>query len=218
MLISHPEDVWALPEAIQGRVQVPGWKWKASHHSMHILCSCQTDLQGPLTILGHAAVGCHQRAWCVTFHSLCISSDLAIEGSAEPQVSPAEMLFRLETLEYHMQVALCILNNISRQGGTDPSTIPGMDKLLPPVRRSLSPSVHSASASPPQMGMSSLNISDSRSNASSLSDQPGMYILHISHFDLSQFSIAQGSQPSSSTKRRTSKRSKGANSGNSGAS
>jgi hypothetical protein len=132
-------------------------------------------------------------------------------------VTNAELAFRMELLEHNMEKVLLYLEAMSEKQGIVPSSIPGMDKP-PPVRHSLSPSLHSASASSPQLGMSSLNISDSRSNASSISD-PGKQKLHnyIIIYSFSQLLLARGSR-SDSAKGSASKRGKGADAGTSRAS
>lgn len=108
-----------------------------------------------------------------------ISSDLSTDASAD-QMSPAELTYNMRLLNHSMEKVLLYLDAMSAKQGIDASAIPGMDKP-PPTRRSLSPSINSATTSSPQVGMSSLTLSDSRSNASSVSEKPGAQTSHISY-------------------------------------
>jgi hypothetical protein len=107
-----------------------------------------------------------------------------MEDSSEPPIDSNELAHRLKVVEYKLEKALLILCAMGEKQGIEISAIPGMDRP-PPTRRSLSPSMHSpsqsASPSPssPQVGgMSSLNISDTQSNASVPS---GMCILCMAY-------------------------------------
>ena len=102
------------------------------------------------------------------------------DTSAGPSAGGGELLHRMDMVEYKLDRLFLILNALCEEKNINTAAIPGMDKP-PPVRRSLSPSVQSTAASSPQLGMASLNISDSRSNASSASDRPGTSLCVLSH-------------------------------------
>jgi hypothetical protein len=70
-----------------------------------------------------------------------------------------------------MHDSLLVLHAIAKDRGINPTTIPGMGQ--PPIRRSTSPSIQSASS--PGVSMENLTLSESRSrisSSSSLSDVP----------------------------------------------
>jgi hypothetical protein len=115
----------------------------------------------------------------IHFASFFFLSQISVAVSAET-LAPSQSLYsRVDTLEHKVDMVLALLNSLCVRQGIDTSTIPGYSNL-PPLRRSVSPSITaqstSASASP-QVPLSALTISDSRSNSSSTSDLPGEYLM-----------------------------------------
>jgi hypothetical protein len=127
------------------------------------------------------------RSWII---SLFVYSSLPASGQTDPPLGFRALADRIDVveenqrvLEYNQMKTLLLLNALCDRQGIDTSIIPGINDP-PPIRRSLSPispSIQSASSA--VLGMSSLALSDARSDTSNrssvASDKSGEYSNHI---------------------------------------
>jgi hypothetical protein len=178
LLICHSGPVWPLQEGFSGDVQAPGQQ--PSDHSMPALCSLEEDLHSSCFMgpAHHRSDECEHGQYVIHFASFFFLSQISVAASAETPATSQSLYSRVDTLEQKVDMVLRLLNSLCSRQGIDTSTIPGYSNL-PPLHRSVSPSITAQSASPsasPQVPMSALTISDSRSNSSSMSDLPGEYL------------------------------------------
>jgi hypothetical protein len=105
----------------------------------------------------------------VSPHSLLLASGYPMGFRALSErvdAVEANLQHRSDIHEYNQRKLLLLLTALCEEKGIDPSTVPGFNDP-PPQRRSLSPMSPSLqSASSTGVGMSSLALSDARSDAS----------------------------------------------------
>jgi hypothetical protein len=146
---------------------------------------------------------CH--SWII---SLFMYSSVPASGLADPPLGFRALADRIEVVEenqrvqeYNQKKTLMLLNALCDRQGIDTSIIPGFNDP-PPIRRSispLSPSIQSASST--GLGMSSLALSDARSDTSNhssvTSDRSGKYLYHIVVFYISFHSVVRSGRGAS---------------------